>query len=118
MLAIHEEKVIQGRKVPPKPADKVSPPPLVSLTRLVTAGLRDYVTLYCTHLLPIASLTPPPQPESSEVVKRMIVSLPGDGSLPPDTLEHLTPELLTRIEPSLITAAIATRKTQVRYYKR
>ncbi|XP_064385158.1 uncharacterized protein LOC135334052 [Halichondria panicea] len=35
------------------------------------------------------------KPESSEVVKRMIVSLSGDGSLPPDTLEHLTPELLT-----------------------
>ncbi len=44
----------------------------------------------------------------------MIASLSGDGSLPPDTLEHLTPELLTRIEPSLITAAIATRKTQVK----
>ena len=57
---------------------------------------------------------PPPQPESSEMVKRMIVSFSGDGSLPPDTLEHLTPELLTRIEPSLITAAIATRKTQVK----
>ena len=37
----------------------------------------------------------------------MIVSLSGDGSLPPDTLEHLTPELLTRIEPT-------TRKTQVK----
>ena len=36
----------------------------------------------------------------------MIVSLSGDGSFPPDTLEHLT--------PSLITAAIATRKTQVK----
>ncbi len=44
----------------------------------------------------------------------MIVSLSGDGSLPPDTLEHLTPELRTRIEPSLITAVIATRKTQVK----
>ncbi len=44
----------------------------------------------------------------------MIVSLSGDGSLPPNTLEHLTPELLTKIEPSLITAAIATCKTQVK----
>ncbi len=48
----------------------------------------------------------------------MIASLSGDGSLPPDTLEQLTPELLTRMEPSVITAAIATRKTQVGYYKR
>ncbi len=45
----------------------------------------------------------------------MIASLSGDGSLPPDTLEQLTPELLTRMEPSLVTAAIATCKTHVGY---
>ncbi len=87
----------------PKPADKVSPPQAYCQQTLVTNT--------------ISSLTPPhTQPESSEVVKRMIVPLSGDGSLPPDTLEHLTSELLTRIEPSLITAAIATHKTRMRYY--
>ena len=91
--------------MPPKPADKVITTPPLLQTHTLT-----------TKFIPSPPL--PPQPESSEVVKRMIVSLSGDGSLPPDTLEHLTPELLTRIEPSLITAAIATRKTQVRYYKR
>ncbi len=96
--AIREEQVVQGRKVSPKPADMVSTLPPDSLP--TDTGNQ--------HLL----FTPPPtQPESSEVVKRMIVSLSGDGSLPPDTLEHLTPELLTKIEPSLITAAIATRNT-------
>lgn len=77
-----------------------------------------FLPYLCFTCMQSYSYTYPPlppllQPESSELVKKLIGCLSSTGSVSTDILEQVTPELLSKVEPSLITAALATGNTQV-----